>query len=142
MMDDAARCAGPGCGRALDRAATGRRALYCGQNCRQAARRARARAEEEAAARAARLAEAKATASRVWRPLEEAGFRTVADLAALVLATAADHERPRAEMDQAVDDMLTPPGSSPPLPASTGPRPTSPASPVRDTAAVPGPSRT
>jgi hypothetical protein len=105
-MDDTARCAGPGCGRTLNRAATGRRSLYCGANCRQAAHRARVRAEEEAAARAARLAEAKATASRLWRPLEDTALHTVADLAALVFATAADDQRPRAEMDQAVDDML------------------------------------
>jgi hypothetical protein len=106
-VDDAARCAGPGCGRTLNRAATGRRSLYCGQNCRQAGRRARVRAEEEAAARTARLAEAKAAAGRLRRPLEEAGSRTVAGLAALVLATATDPGRPRAEMDQAADAMLT-----------------------------------
>jgi hypothetical protein len=106
MSDDFPRCAGPYCRRPLTRAATGRRPLYCGPNCRQAARRARVRAEEEAAARAARLADAKATASRLFRPLEETGFHTVADLAALVFAAAADPERPRAELDQAVGDML------------------------------------
>jgi hypothetical protein len=105
-MDDVARCAGPYCSRPLPRAATGRRPLYCGQNCRQAARRARVRAGEEAAARAARLAGARATASRLFRPLEEAGFHTVADLAALVFSAAADPGRPRAELDQAVGDML------------------------------------
>lgn len=56
--------------------------------------------------RAARLADARATASRLFRPLEEAGFHTVADLAALVFAAAADHARPRAELDQAAGDML------------------------------------
>jgi hypothetical protein len=106
MSDDFARCAGPYCGRPLARAATGRRPLYCGPNCRQAARRARVRAEEEAAARAARLADARVTASRLFRPLEEAGFHTVADLAALVFAAAVDPERPRDELDQAVGDML------------------------------------
>jgi hypothetical protein len=106
-VDDTARCAGPGCGRPLPRAETGRPARYCGPNCRQAARRARVRAEEEAAGRAARLAEARATASRLYPLLDQAGFRTVADLAALVFSTAADAERPRAELDQAAGDMLT-----------------------------------
>jgi hypothetical protein len=106
-VDDTARCAGPGCGKPLPRAETGRPARYCGPNCRQAARRARVRADEEAAERAARLAEARATASRLFRPMEAAGFRSVADLAALVFACAADTGRPRAELDQAADDMLT-----------------------------------
>ena len=106
MADDAARCAAPHCGRQLERAATGRRSLYCGQNCRQAARRARVRAQEEAAERAARLAGARATAGRLWRPLEEAGFHTVAELGALVVSCAADDTRPRAELDQAVNAML------------------------------------
>lgn len=107
MGDDSATCAGPWCRRPVARAATGRPALYCGPNCRQAARRARVRAEEEAAARAARLADAKATAGRLFRPLEEAAFHTVADLAALVLSAATDPGRARAELDQAADDMLT-----------------------------------
>jgi hypothetical protein len=105
-MDDTAECAGPDCGKPLPRAATGRPARYCGPNCRQAARRARVRADEEAAERAARLADAKATASRLFRPMEEAGFHGVADLAALVFAAAADPERPRAELDQAIEGML------------------------------------
>jgi len=104
-VDTTARCAGPGCVRPLDRAATGRPARYCGPNCRQAARREKARAAEEAAARAARLAEARATAARLSRPLEDAGFRTVADLAALVYAAATDPGRPRAELDQAIRDL-------------------------------------
>lgn len=106
MAGDATRCAGPGCRAALAAPATGRRPRYCGPNCRQAARRARVHAEEEAAERAARRAEASATASRLWRPLEEAGFHTVADLAALVVACAADETRPSAELDQAVSDMM------------------------------------
>jgi hypothetical protein len=105
-MDDTARCAGPGCGRPLPRAATGRPARYCGPNCRQAARRAKVRAEEEAAERAARLAQAKSTAARLWRPMETARFG-VAELAALVFDCAADDDRPRAELDRAADDMLT-----------------------------------
>src|SRR5260370_38605162 len=102
MDDTVARCAGPGCGRPLARAATGRRARYCGDNCRQAAHRAKARAAEEAAARAARLAEAKATTAPLWRPLEEAGFRAVAEHAARVLSCAADPGRPRRELHQAL----------------------------------------
>ena len=105
MAGDATRCAGPGCRAVLTVPATGRRPRYCGATCRQAARRARVRAEEVAAERAARRAEATATASRLWRPLEEAGLHTVADLAALVFACAAD-TRPRAELDQAVADMI------------------------------------
>jgi hypothetical protein len=105
MDDDDARCAGPGCLRTLGRAATGRRARYCGPNCRQAARREKVRAAEETAARAARLADARATAARLSGPLEETGFRTVADLAALVYAAAADPGRPRADLDQAIRDL-------------------------------------
>ncbi len=73
MDDTAARCAGPGCGRPLARAATGRPARYCGDNCRQAAHRAKARAAEEAAARAARLAEATRPAGPNGRSAELAG---------------------------------------------------------------------
>jgi len=103
-MDDVARCAGPHCGRPLARAATGRRALYCGQNCRQAARRARIRAAEEAAARAARLAGARATTARLRRPLETAGHHDVGELAGTVVA-AASPGRPRSELEQAIRDL-------------------------------------
>jgi hypothetical protein len=102
MGDTVARCSGPGCGQPVTRAATGRPARYCGGNCRQAARRARVRAEEEAAARAARLAEARTTTARLWRPLEAVGFRDVGEHAALVVSCAADPDRPRAELDQAI----------------------------------------
>jgi hypothetical protein len=102
MDDTAARCVGPGCGRPLARASTGRPARYCGDNCRQAAHRAKVRAAEEAAARAARLAEAKAATGRLWRPLEAAGFRDVGEHAALVASCAADLARPRRELDQAL----------------------------------------
>ena len=105
MDDTVARCAGPGCGRPLARAATGRPARYCGDNCRQAARRAKVRAAEEAAARAARLAEAKATTDRLWRPLEAAGFRDVGEHAALVVSCAADPGRPRSALDQAISGL-------------------------------------
>ena len=105
MDDTAARCAGPGCGRHLARAATGRPARYCGDNCRQAARRAKVRAAEEVAARAARLAEARATTDRLWRPLEAAGFRDVGEHAALVVSCAADPDLPRRELDQAITGL-------------------------------------
>jgi hypothetical protein len=106
-MDDTVttRCAALGCGRAVTRAATGRPARYCGDNCRQAARRARVRAEEEAAARAARHAEARATTARLQRPLEAAGFRDVAEHAALVAACATDPVRPRRDLDQAISSL-------------------------------------
>ncbi len=99
---DAARCAAPYCGQPLTRAATGRRSRYCSANCRQAARRARVRAEEEAAARAAQLAEARAITGRLWRPMEAAAFHDVPDLAALVLSCAADLNRPRADLHDAI----------------------------------------
>jgi hypothetical protein len=102
---DVARCGAPYCGQPLARAATGRRPRYCSANCRQAARRARVRAEEEAAARAAQLAGARATASRLWRPLEGAAYHDVPDLAALVLSCAADLDRPRAELSDAVSRL-------------------------------------
>lgn len=102
MDDTVTRCAGPGCGRPLARAATGRPARYCGDNCRQAARRARVRAEQEAAERAARLDQARATTARLWRPLEAAGFCDVGEHAALVVSCAADPARPRREFDQAI----------------------------------------
>ncbi len=105
MNDTAARCAGPGCGRPLARAATGRPARYCGNNCRQAARRARVRAEEEAAARAARLGQARADTARLRAPLEAAGFRDVAERAALVASCATDPGRPRRELDQAIGGL-------------------------------------
>jgi len=105
MDDTVVRCAGPGCGRPIGRAATGRPARYCGDNCRQAARRARVRAEEEGAARAARLAEARATTVRLQRPLEAAGFRDVAEHAALVASCATDPGRPRRDLDQAISGL-------------------------------------
>jgi hypothetical protein len=101
-----ARCAGPGCGRPLARKATGRPPKFCSGNCNKAAQRARARAAEAERARAAQLAVARAAADRLRRPLEEAGFRTVAEAAALVVSCAADQDRPRAELDQAVTRLL------------------------------------
>jgi hypothetical protein len=57
-------------------------------------------------ARAARLADAKGHRQPPVPPARGTGFRTVADLAALMFAAAADPERPRAELDLAVGDML------------------------------------
>jgi hypothetical protein len=75
-------------------------------NCRQAARRARVRAEEQAAERATRLAQAKATADRMLPAMEQAGRRAVPGLAGLVLAAAADPGRPRAEADQGARELV------------------------------------
>ena len=104
-MDDVVRCAGPGCGRPLNRPATGRPARYCGGNCRQAAHREKVRAAQAERDRADQLAAAKAATARLWRPLEEAGFHDVADHAALVVSCATDPARPRRELDQAVADL-------------------------------------
>jgi len=92
MDDVAARCAGPGCGRPLARAATGRPGRYCGPNCRQAAHRDRVRRAETERLRALQLAEATAIAARAWRHLEEDAGE-VADLAAAVVAAAAGTSR-------------------------------------------------
>ncbi len=104
-MNDVVRCAGPGCGRPLNRPATGRPARYCGGNCRQAAHREKVRAAQAERERAERIAAAKATTARLWRPLEEAGFHDVADHAALVVSCATDPDRPRREFDQALADL-------------------------------------
>ena len=48
------------------------------------------------------LAEAKATVARLRRPLEEAGFRTVADHAADVYARACDPALPPDDLDRAI----------------------------------------
>ena len=104
-MYDVARCAGPGCGRPLTRLGTGRRPKYCGQNCRKAAQRERDRVAEAERERAELLAAARAANARLRRPLEEAGFRDVADHAALAVSCATDPDRPRRELDQAVADL-------------------------------------
>ncbi len=101
-MYDVARCAGPGCGRPLTRLGTGRRPKYCGQNCRKAAQRERDRIAEAERQRVVQFAAAKANTARLRRPLKEAGFRDVADHAALVVSCATDSDRPRRELDQAV----------------------------------------
>ena len=101
----AGTCAGPDCRRKVEPRQTGRPARYCSASCRQAAHRARVRAAEDAAARAAQLAEAKATTARLRRPLEEAGFRTVADHAANVYASACDPGLPPADLDRAVAQL-------------------------------------
>ena len=104
-MNDVVRCAGPGCGRPLNRPATGRPAKYCGDNCRQAAHREKVRAAQAERERAERLAAAKAATARLLRPLEEAGFHDVADHAALVVSCATDPARLRRELDQALADL-------------------------------------
>jgi hypothetical protein len=91
-VHDAARCAGPGCGKPLTRLATGRPARYCGPNCRKAAQRDRDRRAEAERQRAAQLAGARAAAARAWRPLEE-DVHEVAELARAVLACAAGEDR-------------------------------------------------
>jgi hypothetical protein len=101
-VNDVARCAGPGCARPLNRPATGRPATYCGDNCRQAAHREKVRAAQAERDRAGQLAAAKAATARLRRPLEETGFRAVADHAALVVSCATDPDRPRRELDQAL----------------------------------------
>jgi hypothetical protein len=104
-VNDVVRCAGPGCARPLNRPATGRPAKYCGDNCRQAAHREKVRAAQAEQDRANQLAAAKAATARLWRPLEEAAFHDVADHAALVMSCAADQDRPRRELDQALADL-------------------------------------
>ncbi|MGH3194246.1 MAG: hypothetical protein ACRDOL_44690 [Streptosporangiaceae bacterium] len=89
---DAVRCAGPGCGRPLARAATGRPGRYCGPNCRKAAQRERDRAAEAERQRAAALAAARAAVARAWPPLEE-DVHEVGELAGTVLACAAGEDR-------------------------------------------------
>ena len=101
-MYEVPRCAGPGCGRPLTRLGTGRRPKYCGQNCRKAAQRERERQAEAERRRTVQLAEAKATVARLRRPLEEAGFRTVADHAADVYACACDPGLPPADLDRTI----------------------------------------
>lgn len=60
-MDDAGRCANPGCGKPIVRAATGRRAKYCSSTCRVQAKRDRDRQAEEATERAETLRHARNT---------------------------------------------------------------------------------
>ena len=90
--DNRQRCAGPSCHRVIEVKPTGRPALYCGDNCRQAARRGRVREIEAARQLAERLAAAQATMQRLFRPLEET-YREVAELAGEVFGTAADPGR-------------------------------------------------
>ena len=87
---------------AATRLGTGSRPKYCGQNCRKAAQRERDRQAEAERQRAAQFAEAKATVVRLRHPLEEAGFRTVADHAADVHACACDPGLPPTDLDRAI----------------------------------------
>lgn len=72
----------------IERAVTGRPPRYCGPNCRQAAHRERARAAAAAEAVAAELADARATAARLFPQLEVASL-DVAETATAVLSYAA-----------------------------------------------------
>jgi len=98
-------CAGPGCGRPMTRLGTGRRPRYCGPNCRKAAQRERDRQAGAERRRAVQLADATATVARLRRPLEEAGFRLVADAAANVYASAADPGLDVADLDQSLAQL-------------------------------------
>lgn len=91
-MDESLRCEGPGCDQTLTRAATGRPAKFCGPNCRKAAQRQRDRAAEAERQHARQLAEARATAAGVWRPLEETAHE-VGEIAGAVFAYAAGGNR-------------------------------------------------
>src|ERR1017187_235482 len=85
-MADGFQCEGPGCGRTVQRPATGRPGRYCSGACRQSAHRARVRQREQSARRAAELAGARATADEI---------RTVA---ADVVHYARDRQRPAGEL--------------------------------------------
>lgn len=92
-MTRTAKCDGPGCCRTLTRHGTGRPARYCGANCRQAARRARIRAEEAEQLRLAQLAEARATAAEAGRLLRQE-TKVAGTPAEAVAATAAGDDWP------------------------------------------------
>ncbi|MFI5068135.1 MAG: hypothetical protein ACHP9Z_29715 [Streptosporangiales bacterium] len=95
-MTMTASCAAPHCSRPVPRSTTGRPGRYCSPACRQAAYRERARQAAVGQARAAQLADAKATAARLWRPLEQCGFSDLPELAAAVVAYAGDPDETRA----------------------------------------------
>jgi len=91
-MDEIARCAGPGCTRSLTRLATGRPRRYCGDNCRQQARRAQVRAAEAERLRLIQLAEARAAAAAAALQLEQ-DTAALPALAARLAAAAAGADR-------------------------------------------------
>jgi len=68
------RCAGPHCGRPIERAATGRPGRYCSASCRQGAYRERERRAEEVRRRAADLADARRAVALIWPRLETASL--------------------------------------------------------------------
>jgi hypothetical protein len=98
-------CAGPGCGRPLPSRGTGRPGRYCGANCRQAARRARIRAEEAEQLRRTQLAEAKDTATQAGRLLAQEARAAGALAAAVAAAAAGDDWRALADARTAFRDM-------------------------------------
>jgi hypothetical protein len=90
--DSDQRCEYQACRGPIEARATGRPARYCSANCRQAAHRERARAAHQAQQLALRLAAAKATTQRLFRPMERTAHE-VAELAGEVFGTAADPGR-------------------------------------------------
>jgi hypothetical protein len=70
------RCGNPGCGRPIERQATGRPACYCSGSCRQAVHRERLRLAEAERQRAERLGAEPARAGRQSSPGGEPGQPT------------------------------------------------------------------
>jgi hypothetical protein len=77
------QCARPQCSRLVPHRQTGRPARYCSALCRQAAYRERVRQAEQERRRAQGLAEAQATAARIWPEFEAAILDQSDGLAAL-----------------------------------------------------------
>ena len=98
MADDSQRCAAPQCSRPVEARTTGRPGRYCSANCRQSAYRERVRQADAERARAAQRAEAKAEATRLWRPLEACGFHDLPEISAAVVAYASDPDETRATL--------------------------------------------
>jgi hypothetical protein len=88
LMDDVARCAGPGCEQPLARQSTGRPARYCSPRCRKAAQRKRDRQAEAERWLAAAAADLPAAIAQARRTLE-AQIDRAGDLAAAVVDLAA-----------------------------------------------------
>ena len=92
---EGARCAGPQCSRPVPHRQTGRPGRYCGALCRQAAYRERVRLAEQAERHAPELAEAQATAARLWPQLEIASLDVSETAAAIVSYAAVEDEADR-----------------------------------------------
>ena len=89
-MTRTATCGRPGCGQPLPRHGTGRPARYCSANCRQAARRARIRADEAERLRRTQWAEARADAADAGRLLAQEAQAAGALAAAVARAAGGD----------------------------------------------------